>query len=213
MPIFSWDRFGVRTDTVDITASPDIAQPEIGQVVAIPQHTATSIEGKRHISTGPVQGAPAKIPEWLLWERFNAKLDKYNKVVSAREATLTKAGLSEATICRMRDYGEKATTTGCEKKTATATVGDRLKRSSTLKNTNKESGESGEMRHGTKELLSEIVECGQKESEPEEKTYRTANMMRDGIERIKTGGRMSGSSLYWQSREQECLEGSRVVEA
>ncbi len=195
---------------MDATASPDIAQPEHGQVVAIPQHTATSIEGKRHVSTSPVQGAPAKIPEWLLWERFNAKLDKYNKVVSAREAALTKAGLSEATICRIRGYGEKVTTAGCEKKTAKATVGDRLKRSSTLKNTNKE---SGEMRHGTKELLSEIVECGQRESEPEEKTYTTANMMRDGIERIKTGGRMSRSSLYWQSREQERLEGSRVVEA
>lgn len=210
MPIFSWDRFGARTDTVDVTASPDIAQPEHGQIVAIPQHTATPIEGKRHVSTSPVQGAPAKIPQWLLWERFDAKLDKYNKVVSAREAALTKAGLSEATICRMRGYGEKVTTTGCEKRTATATVEDRLKRSSTLKDTNKK---SGEVRDGTKELLSEIVECGQKESEPEEKTYRTANMMRDGIERIKTGGRMSRSSLYWQSREQECLDCSRVVEA
>jgi nitrogen regulatory protein PII len=202
MPIFSWDRFGAKIDTVDVTASPDIAQPEHGQIVAIPQHTATPIEGKRHVSTSPVQGAPAKIPQWLLWERFDAKLDKYNKVVSAREAALRKAGSNEATICRMRGYGEK--------KTATATVGDRLKRSSTLKDTNKE---SGEMKHGTKDVLSEIVECGQRESEPEEKTYTTANMMRDGIERIKTGGMMSRSSLYWQSREQECLDGLRVVEA
>ncbi|KAK4691614.1 hypothetical protein P7C71_g5418, partial [Lecanoromycetidae sp. Uapishka_2] len=189
MANFFWDRLGVNMDIVDgidISSRIDSQSADKAQ--------ATAKQG---------QSLQGRIPQNLLWSRFDAKLDHCNKVVKARESCLRASGCSEATIYHVKDNEKKLRMPGSEVKGAAATLRDRIQK---IKGAQK----SGPTIRGT-EVISEPAKDDGKDVELAEKPMSRVAAMRESILQIKRADSVRRNSAYRQTKQRKLSGNPRLV--
>lgn len=187
--------------------------PEMDQSAMLPQAEATITpeDNDCNVAAVPQQAYPAEIPEWLLWNRFDAKLDNYNKVAQAREDSLKASGLRESTIYRFKSDEKKSTTgTDRELKATAATLRDRIRK---IRGRSVTSGKGNKVMDGKIEVPKQPARDDQKQMVPDDKRHTTRVAMREDIQRIKRGDTVNRNSMYWQSKQQRLSATPKEIKA